>query len=130
MTEMMEKVWNEYEAEKAAGNAETAELIGDVYTVLDMLDSGADAEENRDFFEKTYYSMSAVAWKVEKFHPGKLFEIRMACENALVEAGILEADEEPDEADEYDSETNWDEWAADQRYDMYRDMDLAMRYER
>lgn len=130
MTATMEKVWNEYEAEKAAGNAETAELIGDVYTVLDMLDSGADAEENRDFFEKTYYGMSAVAWKVEKFHPGKLFEIRMACENALVEAGILEADEEPEEADEYDSETNWDEWAADQRYDMYRDMDLAMKYER
>ena len=130
MTEMMEKVWNEYEAEKAAGNAETAELIGDVYTVLDMLDSGADAEENRDFFEKTYYGMSAVAWKVEKFHPGRLFEIRMACEEALVEAGILEADEEPEEADEYDSETNWDEWMADQRYDMYRDMDIAMGYER
>ena len=93
MTATMEKVWNEYEAEKATGNAETAELIGDVYTVLDMLDSGADAEENRDFFEKTYYGMSAVAWKIEKFHPGRLFEIRMACENALVEAGILEADE-------------------------------------
>ena len=130
MTATMEKVWNEYEAEKATGNAETAELIGDVYTVLDMLDSGADAEENRDFFEKTYYGMSAVAWKVEKFHPGRLFEIRMACENALVEAGILEADEEPEEADEYDSETNWDEWMADQRYDMYRDMDIAMGYER
>jgi len=130
MTATMEKVWSEYEAEKAAGNAETAELIGDVYTVLDMLDSGADAEENRDFFEKTYYGMSAVAWKVEKFNPGRLFEIRMACEDALVEAGILEADEEPEEADEYDSETNWDEWMADQRYDMYRDMDIAMGYER
>lgn len=131
MTEMMEKVWNEYEAEKATGNAETAEMIGDVYTVLDMLDSGADAEENRDFFEKTYYGMSAVAWKVEKFNHGKLFEIRMVCEDALVEAGILEADEEePEEADEYDSETNYDEWAADQRYDMYRDMELTMRYER
>ena len=130
MTATMEKVWNEYEAEKATGNAETAELIGDVYTVLDMLDSGADAEENRDFFEKTYYGMSAVAWKVEKFHPGKLFEIRMACENALVEAGILEADEEPEEADEYDSETNWDEWMADMKYDAHRDDELAMRYER
>ena len=130
MTATMEKVWSEYEAEKAAGNAETAELIGDVYTVLDMLDSGADAEENRDFFEKTYYGMCDVAWKIEKLNHGKLFEIRMACEDALVEAGILEADEEPEEADEYDSETNWDEWMADQRYDMYRDMDLAMRYER
>lgn len=117
MTATMEKVWNEYEAEKAAGNAETAELIGDVYTVLDMLDSGADAEENRDFFEKTYYGMCDMEWKVEKFNHGKLFDIRMACE-------------EPEEADEYDSETNWDEWMADQRYDMYRDMDLAMRYER
>ena len=130
MTATMEKVWNEYEAEKATGNAETAELIGDVYTVLDMLDSGEDAEENRDFFEKTYYGMCDAAWKVEKLNHGKLFEIRMACEDALVEAGILEGDEEPEEADEYDSETNWDEWMADQRYDMYRDMDLAMRYER
>ena len=130
MTAMMEKVWNEYEAEKAAGNAETAELIGDVYTVLDMLDSGADAEENREFFEKTYYGMCDIAWKAEKLNNGKLFEIRMACEDALVEAGILEGDEEPEEADEYDSETNWDEWMADQRYDMYRDMDIAMGYER
>lgn len=130
MTATMEKVWNEYEAERATGNAETAELIGDVYTVLDMLDSGADAEENRDFFEKTYYGMCDAAWKVEKLNHGRLFEIRMACEEALVEAGILEADEEPEEADEYDSETNWDEWAADQRYDAYRDYDLAMGYER
>lgn len=126
----MQAIFAEYETRRAAGDKETAELIGDVYTVLDMLDSGADAEENRDFFEKTYYGMSAVAWKVEKFNPGRLFEIRMACEDALVEAGILEADEEPEEADEYDSETNWDEWAADQRYDMYRDMDIAMGYER
>jgi len=130
MTATMEKVWNEYEAEKAAGNAETAELIGDVYTVLDMLDSGADAEENREFFEKTYYGMCDAAWKVEKLNHGRLFKIRMACEDALVKAGILEGDEEPEEADEYDSETNWDEWMADQRYDMYRDMELAMRYER
>ena len=126
----MNGIFAEYETRRAAGDKQTAELIGDVYTVLDMLDSGADAEENRDFFEKTYYGMSAVAWKVEKFHPGRLFEIRMACEEALVEAGILEADEEPEEADEYDSETNWDEWMADQRYDMYRDMDIAMGYER
>ena len=130
MTATMEKVWNEYEAERATGNAETAELIGDVYTVLDMLDSGADAEENRDFFEKTYYGMCDAAWKVEKLNHGRLFEIRIACEDALVEAGILEGDEEPEEADEYDSETNWDEWMADQRYDMYRDMDIAMGYER
>jgi len=127
----MNAIFAEYETRRAAGDKETAEIIGDVYTVLDMLDSGADAEENRDFFEKTYYGMSAVAFKVEKFNPGRLFEIRMACEDALVEAGILEADEEePEEADEYNSETNWDEWMADQRYDMYRDMDLAMRYER
>lgn len=74
--------------------------------------------------------MCDVAWKIEKLKHGKLFEIRMACEDALVKAGILEADEEPEEAEEYDSETNWDEWMADQRYDMYRDMDIAMGYER
>jgi hypothetical protein len=126
----MNAIFAEYETRRDAGDKETAELIGDVYTVLDMLDSGADPEENRDFFEKTYYGMCDVAWKVEKLNHGKLFEIRMACEDALVEAGILEADEEPEEAGEYDSETNWDEWMADQRFDMYRDMDLAMRYER
>ena len=52
-------------------------------------------------------------------------------EDALVALGILEADEEePEEADEYDSETHYDEWVADQRYDAYRDFDLAMGYER
>lgn len=57
-------------------------------------------------------------------------DAKLALENALVAMGMLEADEEPEEADEYDSETNWDEWMADQRYDMYRDMDIAMGYER
>ena len=57
-------------------------------------------------------------------------DAKLELENALVAMGMLEADEEPEEADEYDSETNWDEWMADQRYDMYRDMDIAMGYER
>lgn len=58
-------------------------------------------------------------------------DAKLALENALVAMGMLEADEEePEEADEYDSETNWDEWMADQRYDMYRGMDIAMGYER
>ena len=34
MTEVMDKTWSLYEAEKAAGNAESADMIGDAYTVL------------------------------------------------------------------------------------------------
>jgi len=46
---------------------------------------------------------------------------------ALVSLGLLEADEEPEEEDELDytnDATHWDEWAADQRYDVYRDLAL------
>ena len=129
MTEMMEKVWAEYEAEKATGNAEAAEMIGNVYTALDMIDTdGESADEN--FLLNTYNGICSLSWNREKLNHGKLFDIRMALEDEMVKAGFLEADEEPEEADEYDSETNWDEWMADMRYDMYRDMDLAIRYER
>lgn len=130
MQELMDKTWEQYEAEKAAGNAETADTIADVYTALDMLLMGWDAEENRDSMEKAYYGICDLSWKREGFKHGNLFEIRMGLEEKLVAVGILEPDEEPEEADEYDSETNYDEWVADQRYEAYRDYDLAMGYER
>ncbi len=48
---------------------------------------------------------------------------------ALVSLGLLETDEEPeDEEEDLNTSTNWDEWAADQRFDMYRDLAL-MGYE-
>ena len=50
---------------------------------------------------------------------------KLALENALVAMGMLEADEEQDEEPEDTNDsTHWDEWAADQRFDMYRDLAL------
>lgn len=56
-------------------------------------------------------------------------DAKLALENALVDMGMLEADEEPeDEEEDLNTSTNWDEWAADQRYDEYRDR-VLMGYE-
>lgn len=133
MTEMMEKTWSLYEAEKATGNAEAANLIGDVYTVLDMIDTDTDMEEKEDWAYSTYLNIGRLAmgrYGLVNMQKGPLWEIRNGLEDAMTKAGLLEADEEPEEADEYDSETNYDEWVADQRYDAYRDNELAMAYER
>lgn len=132
MTEMMDKTWSLYEAEKAAGNAETAEMIGDAYTILDMIDMG-EAETHRDEMEKTYYQMGrALTRDMLAGRETGAVEAYRIMEAALVDAGILEADEEPeDEPEELDytnSAQHWDEWAADQRFDMYRDLAL-MGYE-
>lgn len=122
MTATMEKVWNEYEAERATGNAETAELIGDVYTVLDQIELG-NVEES--FAWNTYYGISKAITK-ELIHGEETNAVsayRML-EEAMVEAGLLEADEEPEEED-LNTSTNWDEWAADQRFDAYREDRMA-----
>lgn len=59
-------------------------------------------------------------------------DVKMALETALVGLGILEPDEEPGDDGETLDYTNsaqhFDEWAADQRFDMYRDLAL-MGYE-
>ena len=59
-------------------------------------------------------------------------DAKLALENALVDMGMLEADEEPEEEEDEDDDRNsaehWDEWAADQRYDEYRDR-VLMGYE-
>ena len=132
MTEVMDKTWSLYEAEKAAGNAESADMIGDAYTVLDMIDMG-EAETHREDMEKTYYRMGRELTRdmLAGRETGAV-EAYLIMEAALVDAGILEADEEPeDEPEELDytnSAQHWDEWVADQKYDQYRDMTL-MGYE-
>lgn len=130
MTNLMEKTWSLYEAEKATGSAETAEMIGNAYTVLDQIELG-NVEEN--FAWNTYYGIGKAITKElirgEETNGTKAYRM---LEEAMVEAGLLEADEEPEEEEEPDEDRNsvqhWDEWAADQRYDMYRDLAL-MGYE-
>jgi hypothetical protein len=131
MTEVMDKTWNLYEAEKAAGNAESADMISDAYTVLDMIDMNSVEEE---FAWHTYYGIGkAVTKEMLRGEETNTVKAYRMLEEAMVEAGLLEADEEPEEEPEEEMDyTNdaqhWDEWAADQRYDMYRDMAL-MGYE-
>lgn len=128
MTEMMNKTWSLYEAEKAAGNAETADMIGDAYTILDMINMG-ETETHRDYMEKTYYRMGReLTQDMLAGRETRAVEAYRIMEAALVDAGILEADEEPEvepeELDYTNSAQHWDEWAADQRFDMYRDLAL------
>lgn len=130
MTEMMDKTWSLYEAEKAAGNAETAEMIGNCYTVLDQIELG-NVEES--FAWDTYYGISKAVTKEllnnEETNAVKAYRM---LEEAMVDAELLEPDEEPEEEEEELDYTNdkqhWDEYVADQRYDMYRDLAL-MGYE-
>ena len=87
-------------------------------------------EANRDKLEKAYYGFFGKAVFSED---EKQVEAFRALETALVNLGILEPDEEPEEEEEealdYTNDAaRWDEWAADQQYDMYRDLAL-MGYE-
>ena len=129
MTEMMDKTWSLYEAEKAAGNAESADMIGDAYTVLDMIDMG-EAETSQDIMLKTYYQMGRKL--IRDMLAGRetgAVEAYRIMESAMVDAGILEADEEPEEEEQEtldytNSASHFDEWVADQRFDVYRDLAL------
>lgn len=127
MTEMMDKTWSLYEAERESGNVEAADMIGDAYTVLDMIDMGNVEEE---FAWHTYYGIGKAVTK-ELLHGEETNAIKAyrMLEEAMVEAGLLEADEEPEEEPEEEldytnSAQHWDEWAADQRFDVYRDLAL------
>ena len=87
-------------------------------------------EANRDMLEKAYYGFFG---KTVLSQDEKQREAFKALETALVNMGILEPDEEPEEVEEevlnYTNDAeHFDEWAADQRYDMYRDLAL-MGYE-
>ena len=124
MTETMERTWSLYEAEKATGSAETAEMIGNAYTVLDQIELG-NVEES--FAWNTYYGISKAITKElihgEETNGTKAYRM---LEEAMVEAGLLEADEEPeDEEEDLNTSTNWDEWATDQRFDAYREDRMA-----
>lgn len=130
MTELMEKTWSLYEAERESGNVEAAEMIGEAYTVLDMIDMGKTDEE---FAWHTYYvTFKDVTKSLLNGEETNAVKAYRMLEDAMVKAGLLEADEEPDEEPEILDYTNdaqhLDEWAADQRYDMYRDLAL-MGYE-
>lgn len=120
MTELMEKTWAQYEAARARGDNDLADRIGDAYTVMDIIDMG-QIEEHRDFAETTYYR-----WPVALDSSSPAAIVRGMLEEALVTAGILEAE---DDGDDRNSADHLDEWAADQRYDQFRDMAL-MGYER
>jgi len=130
MTTAMERTWSLYEAERESGNVEMAGRIGDAYTVLDMIDTNS---VNDDFAWNTYYGIGKAVTKEllnnEETNAVKAYRM---LEEAMVEAGLLEADEEPEEEEEPDDDRNsaqhWDEWAADQRFDVYRDLAL-MGYE-
>jgi len=69
---------------------------------------------------------------IETGFSDQALKVKLALENVLVEMGMLEADEEPEEEQEPDDDRNsvehWDEWAADQRFDQYRDR-VLMGYE-
>lgn len=129
MTNLMEKTWSLYEAERESGNVEMAGRIGDAYTVLDMIDTNS---VNDDFAWNTYYGIGkAVTKELLNNEETNAVKVYRMLEEAMVEAGLLEADEEPEEEepdDDRNSAQHWDEWAADQRYDMYRDLAL-MGYE-
>lgn len=128
MKELMEKTWSLYEAERESGNVEMAGRIGDAYTVLDMIDMNSI---NEDFAWNTYYGISkAVTKKLIHGEETNAVSAYRMLEEAMVEAGLLEADKEPEEEEEdLNTSTNWDEWAAEQRFDEYRDLAL-MGYER
>lgn len=90
-------------------------------------------EANRDNLEKAYYTLSKICIREDGIlnQDSEKWQTLRALETALVNLGILEPDEEPEEEepdDDRNSVEHWDEWAADQRYDMYRDLAL-MGYE-
>lgn len=124
MTNLMEKTWSLYEAERESGNVELAEKIGNAYTVLDQIELG-NVEES--FAWSTYYGISKAISK-ELIHSEETNAVKAyrMLEEAMVEAGLLEADEEQeDEEENLNTSSNWDEWAADQRFDAYREDRMA-----
>lgn len=132
MKDLMRKIWSQYEAERATGNADAAEMIGDVYTSLDIIEMGGDVEENRDYMESLYYGLGHLVLQREglmKMQESPLWEILKGYEEALVKVGILEPDEPEDEPEET-STVHWDEWMLDNAIDRERDALALVAYER
>lgn len=124
MTTAMERTWSLYEAERENGNVETAEMIGEAYTVMDMIDAGNVDEA---FALKTYYgSFKGVTKSLLHGEETNAVKAYRMLEEAMVQAGMLEADEEPeDEEEDLNTSSNWDEWELDHMYDCYRDDRMA-----
>ena len=124
MTNLMERTWSLYEAERESGNVEMADWIGNCYTVLDMIDMG---NVDETFAWHTYYGTSKAVTK-ELIHGEETNAVKAyrMLEEAMVEAGLLEADEEPeDEEEDLSTSSNCDEWELDHMYDCYRDDRMA-----
>ena len=88
-------------------------------------------EANREGLEKAYYTLSKICIREDGIlnQDSENWQTLRALETALVNLGILEPDEEPEEEEEEaldytNDKQHWDEYVADQRYDMYRDLAL------
>lgn len=142
MKELMAKAYANYEAAREMENrcmdgerdfSEAFEMVYDLLDEMDMHGKGLDAgmiEANRERLEKAYYDLQKLTLKAGFGSYNEILNTWLAYEAELIDLGILEADEEPeDEEEDLNTSTNWDEWAAEQRFDEYRDLAL-MGYER
>lgn len=140
MKELMAKAYANYEAARGMENrcmdgerdfSEAFEMVYDLLDEMDMQGKGLDAgmiEANRERLEKAYYDLQKLTLKAGFGSYLEMLNTWLAYEAELIDLGILSADEEPEEASEYDSETNWAEWELDHMIDSYREDRMA--YER
>ena len=142
MQEMMRKAFANYEAARGIENrfmdserdfSDAFEMVYDLLDEMDMQGKDMDVEmieANRERLEKAYYDLQKLTLKAGFDSYNEILNTWLAYEAELIDLGILEADEEPeDEEEDLNTSTNWDEWAAEQRFDEYRDLAL-MGYER
>ena len=142
MQEMMKKAFANYEAAREMENrfmdserdfSDAFEMVYDLLDEMDMQGKDMDVEmieANRERLEKAYYDLQKLTLKAGFDSYNEILNTWLAYEAELIDLGILEADEEPeDEEEDLNTSTNWDEWAAEQRFDEYRDLAL-MGYER
>ena len=138
MQEMMKKAFANYEAAREMenrfmdGERDFSNAFEMVYNLLDEMDlqgKGMDAEmieANRERLEKAYYDLQKLTLKAGLDSYYEILKAWLAYEAELIDLGILEADEEPeDEEEDLNTSSNWDEWAADQRFDAYREDRMA-----
>ena len=142
MQEMMKKAFANYEAAREMENrfmdgerdfSNAFEMVYDLLDEMDLQGKDMDAEmieANRERLEKAYYDLQKLTLKAGFDSYNEILNTWLAYEAELIDLGILEADEEhEDEEEDLNTSTNWDEWAAEQRFDEYRDLAL-MGYER
>lgn len=136
-TDEKAKIAREMENRFMDGERDFSDAFEMVYDLLDEMDlQGKDMdaemiEANRERLEKAYYDLQKLTLKAGFDSYYEILKAWLAYEAELIDLGILESDEEPEEEEELDytnDAQHWDEWVADQRYDEYRDMAL-MGYE-